>query len=83
MREKREVNLPHLISARQKSVGKVHLWLLKRGCRRRRRLERNVVHKQKSEICPIKKIRRTGECGPVKPEGSTVASGRLRSPVSV
>ena len=44
MREKREVNPPHLISARQKSVEKVHLWLLKRGCRRRRRLERNVVH---------------------------------------
>lgn len=59
------------------------LWLIKRGCRRQRRLERKVVRKRKSEICPVKKIRRAGECGPVKPEGSTVASGRLRYPVSV
>ena len=39
------------------------LWLLKRGCRRRRRLGRKVVRKRKSEICPVKKIRRAGECG--------------------
>lgn len=44
------------------------LWLLKRGCRRRRRLGRKVVRKRKSEICPVKKIRRAGECGQVKPE---------------
>lgn len=59
------------------------LWLLKRDCRRRRRLGRKVVHKRKSEICPVKKIRRARECGPVKPEGSTVAGRRLCSPVSV
>ena len=59
------------------------LWLMKRGYRRRRRLGRKVVRKRKSEICHIKKIRRAGECGPVKPEGSTVAGRRLCSPVSV
>ena len=59
------------------------LQLLKHGYQRRRRLGRKDVRKRKSEICPVKKIRRAGECGPVKPEGSTVAGRRLCSPVSV
>lgn len=59
------------------------LQLLKHGYRRQRRLERKVVRKRKSEICPVKKIMLAGECGPVKPEGSTVVSRRLSSPVSV
>ena len=42
---------------------------------------RKVVCKREAEICSVKKIRRARECGPVKPEGSTVAGRRLRSPV--
>lgn len=45
--------------------------------------EGKAVCKRKTEICSVnvKKIMRAGECGPVKPEGSTVASRRLCSPI--
>lgn len=42
---------------------------------------RKVVYKREAEICSVKKMRRTGECWPVRPGGSAVAGGRLRLPV--
>ena len=43
--------------------------------------EGKIVCRRKTEICSVKKIRRAGECWPVKPGGSAVAGGRLRLPV--
>ena len=39
--------------------------------------EEKVVCKRKTEICSVKKMRRAGECWPVKPEGSIMAGGRF------
>ena len=42
---------------------------------------RKVVCKREAEICSVKKIRRAGECWPVKPGGNLVADRRLCLPV--
>lgn len=43
--------------------------------------EGKVVCRRKTEICSVKKMRRAGECWPVKPGGNVVAGGRFRLPV--